>query len=121
MSIMVKSFGFDEAAKDVEVLVNNAGGMNAIYEESADLVMNRSRSIASAKGLQVTGAGVAGIQKETDENGFKIGWISRPNLHLYFHELGTYKDPPRPHIRPAVDETEGQIVEKIQNKLTEGV
>lgn len=118
---MSKTFGFDEAAQDLEVLVNNAGGIGDVYDESADMVMKRSKAIASGKGLQVTGAGVSGIQKEVDGNGFKIGWTSRPNFHLYFHEIGTYKDPPRPHIRPAVDETEGQIQDKIQNKLTEGV
>ena len=118
---MAEVFGFDEAAQDIETLVNNASTIESIYEESATLVQDRVKSIASSKGLQVTGAGVSGIEKEVDGNGFKIGWGPRPNLHLYFHEIGTYKDPARPHIRPAVDETEGPIQDKIQNKLTEGV
>ena len=118
---MAEAFGFDEAAQDIETLVNNASNIESIYEESATLVQDRVKSIASSKGLQVTGAGVSGIEKEVDGNGFKIGWGSRPNLHLYFHEVGTYKDPPRPHMRPGADETEPQVQEKIQTKLTEGV
>lgn len=118
---MASTFGFDEAAQDMEVLTNNAETVSTVYDKSATKIVNKSKAIASGKGLQVTGAGVAGIVKEVDGNGFKAGWGGRPNLHLYFHEIGTYKDPPRPHLRPAVDELEPEIQEDIQNKLTEGV
>lgn len=118
---MAEIFGFDEAAQDVEMLEANANGIEEVYQESANLIVNRSKSIASSKGLEVTGAGVAGIVDDVDGNGFRIGWGGRPNLHLYFHEVGTYKDPPRPHIRPASDQSEDEVYEKVQNKLTEGV
>ena len=118
---MAEVFGFDEAAMDAEMLAANANGIEEVYQESANLIVNRSKSIASSKGLEVTGAGVAGIVEDVDGNGFRVGWGGRPNLHLYFHEIGTYKDPPRPHLRPAVDELEPEIQEDIQNKLTEGV
>lgn len=115
---MASAFGFDEAAQDMEVLTTNAETVNTVYDKSATKIVNRSKSIASGKGLQVTGAGVAGIVKEVDGNGFKAGWGGRPGLHLYFHEIGTYKDPPRPHLRPTVDELEPEIQEDIQNHLT---
>lgn len=114
---MASVFGFDESTTDMEVLVNSAAGINGVYENSANMIMNRAREIATAKGLAVTGRGVSGIQKQLDGNGFKVGWITRPHLHLYFHEIGTYKDPSRPHLRPAVDELEEQIYNKIQDKI----
>lgn len=118
---MAEVFGFDEAAMDTEMLEVNALGIEEVYQESANLIVNRSKSIASSKGLQVTGALVAGITEEVDGNGFRVGWGGRPNLHGYFQEVGTYKDPPRPHIRPASDQSEDEIYENVQNKLTEGV
>ncbi len=118
---MAEVFGFDEAAMDTEMLAVNAEGIEEVYQESANLIVNRSKSIASSKGLQVTGALVGGITEEVDGNGFRVGWGGRPNLHGYFQEVGTYKDPPRPHIRPASDESEDEVFEKVQNKLTEGV
>lgn len=118
---MAEVFGFDEAAMDAEMLAVNAEIIEEVYQESANLIVNRSKSIASSKGLQVTGALVGGITEEVDGNGFRVGWGGRPNLHGYFHEVGTYKDPPRSHIRPASDQSEDEVYEKVQNKLTEGV
>lgn len=118
---MAEVFGFDEAAMDAETLEVNANSIEDVYQESAKLIVNRSKSIASSKGLQVTGALVGGITEEVDGNGFRVGWGGRPNLHGYFHEIGTYKDPPRPHIRPASDQSEDQIYTNVQKKLIEGV
>lgn len=118
---MAEVFGFDEAVADSAVLVNSAGGIEKVYGISAEKIKTRASGIAGYKGLQETGAGISGIKEEVDGNGFRVGWVTRPNLHLYFHEIGTYKDPPRPHLRPAVDELEEEIYQDVQNKLTEGV
>ena len=115
---MASTFGFDEAAQDMETLTTNAETVSTVYDQSAAKIVNKSKSIASGKGLQVTGAGVAGIVKEVDGNGFKAGWGGRPGLHLYFHEIGTYKDPAKPHMRPAFDENEQQFERLVQNKIT---
>ncbi|TLQ49280.1 hypothetical protein FEZ33_01200 [Ruoffia tabacinasalis] len=118
---MSSTFGFEEAIQDTEKLLYGAETVHLVYEDSADKLQARTVEIASSKGLEVTGKGVAGIETIVDSNGFKLGWGPRPNLHLYFHEIGTYKDPPRTHVRPAVDELETEIQDDIQNKLTEGV
>lgn len=118
---MAEVFGFDEAGMDIETLLNNAESISTVYEQSATKLQDRTKSIASSKGLQVTGAGVSGIEKEVDGNGFKIGWGPRPNFHLYFHEIGTYKDPPRPHIRPATDELKDEIYDDTQKHIEKGV
>lgn len=86
-------------------------------DNGANKIVKKSKSIARSKGLHKTGAGVAGIVYERENDDRLIGWESRPNFHLYFHEIGTYKDYPRPHVRPAADQEENGIIEDISKTV----
>lgn len=146
----MKSFGFEEAIQDFEQFEQNANNVDQEVKKVAVKMRDRSRQIATAKGLNKTGAGVEGIEEEKTADGYDIGWSDRPNFHLYFHELGfhaldnrlgkirlrrntkgkrsrqyggvkaTYI-PAKPHVRPAFDELEPEYYEKIQNALEKGV
>lgn len=146
----MKSFGFEEAAKDFEKFERNVDDVEPEVKKVAVKMRDRSRQIAIAKGLNKTGAGVEGIEEERTEGGYDIGWSERPNFHLYFHELGfhaldnrggktrlkrnskgkrerhydgvaaTYV-PAKPHVRPAFDELEPEYYNKIQSVLEKGV
>lgn len=84
-------------------------------DKGAETIVNKSKSIATSKGLNKTGAGVDGIIYEPEGSDRLIGWDKRPKYHLAFHETGTYKDPARPHIRPAADQTEEAVVRQIEH------
>lgn len=110
--------GTDEAVEMFEDLAERATQISGVLDKAGEDVTQRSRSIATAKGLYKTGAGVRGINWST--SGYEsriVGWAGRPNLHLLFHEIGTYKDPPRPHIRPAAQQYESIFVKNVKNTL----
>lgn len=107
----------NSASNDVEELVERAELLPQAMDNGAEKIVNRAKSIAKAKGLHKTGAGIAGIIYEKEQFDRLIGWAPRPNLHLYFHEIGTYKDYPRPHVRPAADQTEHEVVEDIRKTV----
>lgn len=85
---MSSIFGFDMFSKDIERYERNAEHIENKLHENADKMRDRAKDIATSKGLKVTGAGVEGIVSEHDESTSTIGWSSRPNFHLYFHEIG---------------------------------
>lgn len=99
---------------DIQDLIRKSERLPQAMDKGANTIVNKAKSIASSKGLNKTGAGVAGIMFERDANDRLIGWDKRPNFHLYFHEVGTYKDRPRPHIRPAAEQSEEQIIKQIE-------
>lgn len=116
---MAEVFGFDESAQEMEDYVSKAlEGQQEMYAVADDMA-NLAESNASGQGLQVTGAGVAGIQTSKQGDAVEVGWAGRPNLHLYFHEIGTYKDPMRPHIRPAFEALEQEFQRRVQSKITD--
>jgi len=106
-----------EAERDVEEAVNRVESLPIAMDNGANKIINRAKSIARSKGLHKTGAGVDGIGFEKEKDDRLIGWATRPNLHLYFHEIGTYKDYPKPHVRPAADQEENQIIEDIRKTV----
>lgn len=115
---MSEVFGFDDFADDLDIFVEKSDGAVDGMHEMGDRMRDDARRNASNQGLEVTGQGVAGIQVEKNQDDTTVGWSRRPGLHLYFHEIGTYKDNPKPHMRPAFDENEQDYVELVQNKIT---
>lgn len=143
-------FGFDEVTADFNKLISNSDRVKPEVSKMAIKMRDRARIIAKAKGLQRTGAGISGIEIEEKDDSVDIGWSSRPGLHLYFHELGfhaldnrrgrvrlsrnsrgkrsriysgtgaTYVAP-KPHMRPAFDESEEKFYKKVQQTLEKGV
>lgn len=110
--------GTDEAVDMFEDLAENATKISGVLDNAGQELTQRSRSMAISKGLYKTGAGVKGIN--WSRSGYEsrvVGWAGRPNLHLLFHEIGTYKDPPRPHIRPAALQYEPIFVNNVKNTL----
>lgn len=106
-----------EAERDIDEAVNRTDLLPQAMDNGAIKIVNRSKAIATAKGLNKTGKGVAGITFERENDDRLIGWSPRPNLHLVFHEIGTYKDYPRPHVRPAADEKENEVLDDINRTV----
>ena len=110
--------------------------------KEAEEIKDDARKIATSKGLKVTGAGVEGIIAKHSLYESTVGWAGRPNLHLYFHEVGfhagfskatsrerrgkrarRYKKgsrkyvAPKPHIRPAALQHKDSFAKKVKDKL----
>lgn len=99
-------------------LVDNALSIPDALDEGAEIVTQEAVNIATSKGLRVTGKGVAGINWQRENEYLRsIGYDPRPHFHLYFHELGTYKHPARPHLRPAVDNTREPFYRLMEQTL----
>lgn len=109
--------GDDSFAQDIEEVEKRVERLPKTLDSGAEIIVNRAESIARAKGLHRTGSGTEGIIYEKENDDRLIGWGPRPNLHLYFHEIGTFKDYPRPHVRPATDQTENQVLEMITRNV----
>lgn len=127
--VKAEAFGFDKVNNQFAKYEDNVDKAKVVLERHAKKMRDSAIQNATSGGLRVTGAGVKGIVTEPTENGHNIGWATRPNFHLYFHELGfhavdnrqkqtirrdtkgarkrrygrakaTYV-PPTPHMRPA--------------------
>lgn len=138
----MQEFGFNGAIARLSKLGNNANKVGKIVEEEAEEIKDDAIRIAESKGLRVTGAGVSGILAKHERFQSTIGWASRPNLHLYFHEIGFHAGfskatsrekrgarrrryrrgsrkyiAPKPHVRPAAQKHKDILAKKIKNKL----
>lgn len=118
MKVHGELIGDDDFGSDVDRVVRSVERLPSTLDKSAEKIVNRSKNIARMKGLVKTGAGLDGIIYEKEGDDRLIGWAPRPNLHLYFHEIGTYKDYPRTHVRPAADQMEQEILNDIDKVVT---
>lgn len=116
---MSEVFGFDEAAQDMEDFVVKADRGKKVMQESADRMRDSARRHFQSQTTTRTGQGASGIQSEHQGDASEVGWSARPGLHGYFHEIGTYKDYPKPHMRPAFDENEQEFLTRVQQAITE--
>lgn len=136
--VKAEHFGFDRINNQFAKYENNVDEAKVVLEKHADKMKDAAISNATAGKLVKTGEGIKGIVTEPTENGQNVGWASRPNFHLYFHELGfhavdnrqkqtirrdtrgarkrrygrvraTYV-PPTPHMRPAFKANEKQFL-----------
>ena len=107
----------DGPDKDIDEAINRVERLPQAMDSGASKIVNAAKGIARAKGLNKTGAGLEGIMFEKESNDRLIGWAPRPNLHLYFHEIGTHKDYPKPHLRPAADQSENEVIEDIRRTV----
>ena len=136
--VKAEHFGFDRINNQFAKYENNVKEAKVVLGKHADKMRDSARQTAKAGGLVVTGKGIEGIVTEPTENGHNVGWASRPNFHLYFHEMGfhaldnrqkqtirrdtkgarkrryvrakaTYV-PPTPHMRPAFKANEKQFL-----------
>lgn len=139
---MTKEFGFSGAIAKLNKISSNAKTINSIVEKEAEEIKDDAKKIATNKGLKVTGAGVEGIITKHALYESTVGWAGRPNLHLYFHEVGfhagfskatsrerrgkrarRYKKgsrkyvAPKPHIRPAALQHKDSFAKKVKDKL----
>ena len=136
--VKAEHFGFDRINNQFAKYENNVKEAKVVLGKHADKMRDSAKQTAKAGGLVVTGKGVEGIVTEPTENGHNVGWATRPNFHLYFHEMGfhaldnrqkqtirrdtkgarkrrygrakaTYV-PPTPHMRPAFKANEKQFL-----------
>lgn len=139
---MTIEFGFSGAMAKLNKIRSNAKTINSIVEKEAEEIKDDAKKIATSRGLKVTGAGVEGIITKHELYESTVGWASRPNLHLYFHEVGfhagfskatsrerrgkrarRYKKgtrkyvAPKPHIRPATLQHKDSFAKKVKDKL----
>ena len=105
---MSSIFGFDMFSKDLDRYEKNVEQIENKLHENADKMRDKAKSIATSKGLRVTGDGVEGIISEHDNTESTIGWASRPNFHLFFHEIGFH----------ALDNRHGKVRLKRTSKKT---
>lgn len=116
--VRIEVTGADEAAAMFEKYGERVSLIPEELDKAGQELTQRSRSMAQSKGLYRTGAGISGLNWDTSSHYSRVvGWSPRPRLHLLFHEIGTYKDPPRPHIRPAASEYQGIFANNMQNTL----
>lgn len=117
-----QTFGdFNQLDNDIEKFSDALNGLPEVMDKGAELIRDRAKRTAVNKGLHTTGKGVDGIVYERDGDDRLIGWAKRPNFHLYFHEIGTYKDPARPHLRPAGEESENEVIELVRRETITGI
>lgn len=143
---MVKVFGFNESAQEMEMYHSKADNALKELQEIGKDMMEEAKSNFAKVSNQRTGKGRDGIVMEKEGKKVTIGWSERPGLHGYFHELGfhaldnrgkrqhirrttksrkrmyarvraTYV-PPRPHMRPAFESHNADIEIRVQNKIT---
>jgi hypothetical protein len=139
---MTIEFGFSGAIAKLNKIRSNAKTINSIVEKEAEEIKDDAKKIATSRGLKVTGAGVEGIITKHELYESTVGWAGRPNLHLYFHEVGfhagfskatsrerhgkrarRYKKgtrkyvAPKPHIRPATLQHKDSFAKKVKDKL----
>ena len=86
--VKAEHFGFDRINNQFAKYENNVDEAKVVLEKHADKMKDAAISNATAGKLVKTGEGIKGIVTEPTENGQNVGWASRPNFHLYFHELG---------------------------------
>ena len=86
--IKAEHFGFDRINNQFAKYENNVKEAKVVLEKHANKMKDTAISNATAGKLVKTGEGIKGIVTEPTENGQNVGWASRPNFHLYFHELG---------------------------------
>lgn len=82
-------------------LVNGAEGQ-ALLKRTADVIRDRARATASTfsenSDAIETETGVDGDGAYAD-----VGYLkNHPGFHLWWQEVGTVDQPPRPHLRAAV-------------------
>lgn len=116
---MSEVFGFDEASQDMEQFVAKTDNGTRAMNQVADKMRDTAKRHFQAKTTTRTGQGAGGIVSEHNGDESQIGWSGRPGLHGYFHEIGTYKDAPKPHMRPAFDQHEQEFVQKVQQAITD--
>lgn len=144
---MSEMFGFDDAIKEIEGYLSKANKAKNVMREVADEMRDVARNKARAGGLFRTGEGISGIESVHHSDYSEVGWATRPNFHLYFHERGfhaldnrrktwqlkrsrkgkkrSYRGvsatyiPPTPHIRPAFTIKEHEFYRRIQKEITE--
>lgn len=144
--VKAEHFGFDRINNQFAKYENNVKEAKVVLEKHANKMKDTAISNARAGGLVETGKGIKGITTEPTENGYNVGWDSRPNFHLYFHELGfhavdnrhgkqtirrdtkgarkrrygrvraTYVAP-TPHMRPAFRANERQFLFEMVQKI----
>lgn len=117
--VRMEVIGAESAIAQYDKYIERLKLIPQLLDKAAEDVQKGSRQVAESKGLRVTGAGVAGITWAQDKGAFSrgVGWAPRPNLHLLFHEIGTYKDPPRPHMRPFARSYQGTMSKNFQDTL----
>ena len=86
--VKAEHFGFDSINNQFAKYENNVKEAKVVLEKHANKMKDTAISNARAGGLVETGKGIKGITTEPTENGYNVGWATRPNFHLYFHELG---------------------------------
>ena len=86
--VKAEVYGFDKINNMFAKYEDNVVEAKVVLKKHADVMRDTARQNATSGGLKVTGGGVSGIQTEKTENGHNVGWSTRPNFHLYFHELG---------------------------------
>lgn len=142
---MSEVIGFDKIISKLNSVVKNAETVGDVVEKEATKMKDEAVRIAKSRGLEVTGKGIEGIVTKRQGTESLIGWAERPNLHLYFHEVGfhagfgkhtsresrgkrtrRYKKgsrkyvAPKPHVRPATLKLKNEVIRNIKNHILKG-
>ncbi len=111
--------GFGELAQELSEIAKYATGpaKKDALEDGAEIIVNRARSLVPYSTRRKGLLKKTGITKG-DNTGDKIdvGW-TQEGFYGRFLEHGTSKMAPRPHISPAWEQTQTQVINTMLTKL----
>lgn len=124
--------GADDLLGALKRMTEDVGGehLRAATEAGAELVVNVARQLAprSDDGSHGNPPGymAAGIHSERqwtsrqDKAETRVGW-SKDGWYGQLQETGTVHQPAQAHMRPALDETKGDVIDEIADTLRDRI
>lgn len=108
--------GFDELREELADIAKNVTGpaKKDALEEGAKIIVNRARSLVPARTGLLKREGVT--QGNNTGDAIEVGWTG-DGFYGRFLEYGTSKMAPRPHIRPAYEQSKNQVAEIMLRKM----
>lgn len=108
--------GFDELQQELTDIAKNVTGpaKKDALEEGAKIIVNRARALVPAHTGLLKRKGVT--QGNNTGDAIDVGW-TKDGFYGRYLEYGTSKMSPRPHIRPAYEQSKNQVIEIMLQKM----
>ena len=108
--------GFDELREELADIAKNIDPQKRreALEDGADIIIDRAVSLAPERTGLLKREGIA---KGNLTNDFiDVGW-TKDGFYGRFLEYGTRKMAPRPHVRPAWEQTKTRVIDTMLRKM----
>lgn len=83
-------------------------------DAGADIIVERARAIAPVDTGKLKREGI--VKGDNDGSSIQVGW-TKEEFYGRFLENGTSKMAPRPHIRPAYEQTKTRVADKMLSEM----